>query len=139
MLPPGLEPLASWWVIGVAAALYLVEFVADKIPLFDLVWNALHTFVRVPVGALLAYDATSQLGPAWQLVAATAGGAIALASHGAKTAARAAVAPSPEPFSNFALSVAEDGLAIFITWFATAHPIAAAVIVGVLLVVIVIL
>src|SRR5262245_29071138 len=90
-LPPGLEPVASWWIIGVAAALYLVEFVADKIPLFDVIWNALHTFVRVPVGALLAYNATSQLAPGWQLAAATAGGAIALASHGAKTAARVAV------------------------------------------------
>jgi hypothetical protein len=139
VLPAGLEPIASGWVIGGSALLFLVEFVADKIPLFDLIWNALHTFVRVPVGALLAYGATSQLGPGWQLVAAAVGGTIALAAHGAKTAARAAVSPSPEPFSNFALSVGEDAFTIFITWFATKHPVAAAAIVAVLLVAIVVM
>lgn len=139
VLPAGLEPIASAWVIGCSALLFLVEFVADKIPLFDLIWNALHTFVRVPVGALLAYGATAHLGPGWQLVAATVGGTIALAAHGAKTAARAAVSPSPEPVSNFALSVAEDAFAIFITWFATEHPFLAAAIVAVLLVTIAVL
>ena len=139
VLPAGLDPIANWWVIGASAVLFLVEFVADKIPLFDLIWNALHTFVRVPVGALLAYAATSRLGPGWQLVAASVGGTIALAAHGAKTAVRAAVSPSPEPFSNLALSLAEDAFAIFITWFATEHPLMAAAIVAVLLVAIVVL
>src|SRR5438128_11736103 len=104
-LPPSLDAITSWWVIGAAAALYLVEFVADKIPAVDLVWNALQTFVRVPVAALLAYGATTQLSMGEQFLATTAGGLIALAAHGGKTAARVAVTPSPEPFSNIALSL----------------------------------
>lgn len=129
-LPAGLHLLASWWVIAAAGALFAIEFFADKIPAFDLVWNALHTFVRVPVAALIAYGATSQLSPEKQLLATLAGGAIALAAHGGKTAARVAVTPSPEPVSNFALSAGEDILAVFLTWFATQHPIIAASIVA---------
>jgi hypothetical protein len=135
-LPSGLHLLSSWWVIAASGALFAVEFFADKIPAFDLFWNALHTFVRVPVAALIAYGATSQLSPEKQLLAALAGGAIALAAHGGKTAARVAVTPSPEPASNIALSTGEDALAIFLTWFATQHPIMAAAIVAVFLVVI---
>jgi hypothetical protein len=135
-LPPGLHLLTSWWVIGASLALFGVEFFADKIPGFDLFWNALHTFVRVPVAALIAYGATTQLSPEKQLLATLAGGAIALAAHGGKTAARVAVTPSPEPISNFTLSAGEDVLAVFLTWLATHHPIAAGVIAGVLLVVI---
>jgi len=124
-LPSGLHLLTSWWVIGASAVLFAVEFFADKVPAFDLVWNALHTFVRVPVAALMAYRATSQLSPEKQLLATLAGGLIALAAHGGKTAARVAVTPSPEPASNIALSAGEDTLAIFLTWFASAHPIIA--------------
>jgi len=80
------------------------SFFADKIPAFDLIWNALHTFVCVPVAALLAY-AAAHLSLLAQAISAAAGGAIALAAHGGKTAVRAAVTPSPEPFSNIALSV----------------------------------
>ncbi|MGB9203843.1 MAG: DUF4126 domain-containing protein, partial [Terriglobales bacterium] len=119
-------------------ALFAVEFFADKIPAFDLFWNALHTFVRVPVAALIAYGATSQLSPEKQLLAALAGGAIALAAHGGKTAARLAVTPSPEPVSNIALSAGEDTLAVFLTWLATRHPIAAALIVAAFLAAIVV-
>src|SRR5580658_8779028 len=137
-LPPGLHPLASWWVIAVSGALFAIEFFADKIPGFDLFWNALHTFVRIPVAALIAYGATSQLSAEKQLLAALAGGAIALAAHGGKTAARVAVTPSPEPVSNFALSATEDMVAVFLTWFATQHPIAAAGIVAAFLVIIVV-
>lgn len=121
-LPPGLHLLNSWWVIGASLALFGVELFADKIPAFDLFWNALHTFVRVPVAALIAYGATSQLSPEMQMLATIAGGLIALAAHGGKTAARVAVTPSPEPVSNFALSAGEDVLAVFVTWLATAHP-----------------
>jgi uncharacterized protein DUF4126 len=128
-LPPALHLLASWWVIGAAGVLFAIEFFADKIPAFDLLWNALHTFVRVPVGALIAYGATAQLSPEKQLLATLAGGAIALAAHGGKTAVRAAVTPSPEPVSNITLSVGEDALAIFLTWFATQHPVLASLIV----------
>lgn len=121
-LPPSLDLVASWWVIGASGVLFLVEFFADKVPAFDLLWNALQTFVRVPVAALLAYGATSHLSPEKQLVATLVGGAIALAAHGGKTAVRAAVTPSPEPVSNASLSIGEDALAIFLTWFATTHP-----------------
>src|SRR5690348_14298931 len=93
-LPPSLDVLTSWWVTSASVALYLIEFVADKIPAIDLVWNALQTFVRVPVAALLAYGATTQLSPGEQLAATTLGAAVALAAHGGKTAARAAVTPS---------------------------------------------
>src|ERR1700745_1950799 len=125
-LPPALHPLTNWWIIGASGALFLVEFFADKVPAFDLVWNALHTFVRVPVAALLAYGATSQLSPQKQLVATLMGGLIALAAHGGKTAVRAAVTPSPEPLSNIGLSLGEDALAVFLTWFATQHRYVAA-------------
>jgi Domain of unknown function (DUF4126) len=128
-LPSGLHLVASWWVIAASGALFAIEFFADKLPAFDLLWNALHTFVRIPVAALIAYGATSQLSSEKQLLATLAGGAIALAAHGGKTAARIAVTPSPEPVSNFALSAAEDTLAVFLTWLATRHPIAAALIV----------
>ena len=138
VLPRGLHLLTSWWVIGASLGLFGIEFFADKIPAFDLFWNALHTFVRVPVAALMAYGASSQLTPEMQLVATLAGGAIALATHGGKTAARVAVTPSPEPVSNIALSAGEDALAVFVTWLATHHPIAAGVIACVFLVVIVV-
>jgi hypothetical protein len=132
-LPPGLETLSSWWIIGVSGTLFAVEFVADKIPGLDLLWNGLHTFVRVPIAALLAYRATSQLTPEMQLLATGVGAAIALAAHSSKTAARALVTPSPEPVSNIALSTGEDAAAVGITWLATQHPWAAASIVIVLL------
>jgi len=137
-LPAGLHLLASWWVIASAAVLFAIEFFADKVPAFDLFWNALHTFVRIPVAALIAYGATSGLSPEKQLLAALAGGAIALAAHGGKTAARVAVTPSPEPVSNIALSAGEDTLAIFLTWLATQHPITAALIVAAFLAVIIV-
>lgn len=137
-LPPGLHLVESWWVIGIAIVLFVIEFFGDKIPAFDLIWNALHTFIRVPIAALLAYGATAQLSPLEQLSAAALGGGIALAAHGGKTAARALVTPSPEPLSNIGLSLGEDALAIFLTWFATQHPYVTAVVVGVLVLVILI-
>jgi hypothetical protein len=124
-LPPGLHLLSSWIVIGVSSALFVLEFFADKVPGFDLFWNALHTFIRIPVAALLAYRATESLSPWEQLLAACVGASIALAAHGGKTAARAAVTPSPEPFSNITLSLGEDLLAVFLPWLAAMHPYAA--------------
>ncbi len=136
-LPPALHLLANWWIIAAAGALFAVEFFADKIPVFDLLWNALHTFIRVPVAALIAYGATAQLSPGQQVLATVAGGAIALAAHGGKTAVRAAVTPSPEPFSNMALSAGEDVLAVFLTWFSTSHPyIGAGIVIGLLVVIV---
>jgi hypothetical protein len=138
-LPPALQLLESSPIIAASAALFVIEFFADKIPAFDLLWSALHTFVRVPVAALLAYGATRQLSPGQQLLAALLGAAVALAAHGGKTALRAAVTPSPEPISNIALSLGEDVLAVSLTWLATRHPYAAATIVVVLLAVITVL
>ena len=138
-LPPALDLLSNWWIIAATAIMFLIEFIADKIPAFDLIWNALHTFVRAPIAALLAYAATSQLSPGKQIIAAALGGAIALIAHGGKTAVRAAVTPSPEPFSNIGLSLGEDALAISITWLATQHPYWAAAIVGILVIIIVML
>jgi hypothetical protein len=138
-LPAALHLVTSWYVIAASAALFAIEFFADKIPAFDLIWNALHTFIRIPVAALIAYGATASLSPWEQFAAAAAGGAIALAAHGGKTAVRAAVTPSPEPFSNIALSLGEDGLAVFLTWFATRHPYWAAAVVAVLLAITVLL
>ena len=135
-LPTSLHLVESWWIIAIAVIMFVIEFFADKIPAFDLIWNALHTFVRVPIAALLAYHASAQLPPHLQMIVAVLGGTIAFAAHSGKTAARAAVTPSPEPFSNAALSMGEDVSAIGLTWFATTHPILAAVIVAALVVLI---
>lgn len=124
-LPPALELLETWPIIAASLALFFIEFFADKTPAFDLIWSALHTFVRIPIAALLAYGATQQLSPGRQLIATALGAAIALAAHGGKTAVRAIVTPSPEPLSNMTLSLAEDALAISLTWLATRHPYAA--------------
>ena len=136
-LPSSLDILRSWWIIAVCLALFSLEFFADKVPAFDLIWNALHTFIRIPVAAVLAYVASSHLSPGMQLASAVLGGLIAFAAHGGKTALRAAVTPSPEPFSNMALSFGEDVGAIGLTWIATEHPYIAAAIVLVLLVLVV--
>jgi hypothetical protein len=138
-LPTELQLLETWPVIGASVVLFVVEFFADKIPAFDLLWSALHTFIRVPVAGLIAYGATTQLTPPQQLLAAFLGALIALAAHGGKTALRAAVTPSPEPFSNISLSLSEDVLAVGLTWLATPHPYAAASIAAGLIIVVILL
>ena len=125
-LPGSLTLLQDWRVIAIASALFVLELFADKIPYFDLLWNAVHTFIRVPVAALLAYAASTQLSPEWHYASVALASGVALAAHGGKTALRAGVTPSPEPFSNIALSASEDVLAIFLTWLATRHPYIAA-------------
>jgi hypothetical protein len=125
-LPPGLDSLGHTWVLVVCGIMFAMEFVADKIPGFDMVWNALHTVIRVPIAALVAYHASSQLTPQMQVLATAIGAVIALAAHSSKTALRAAVTPSPEPVSNIALSTTEDVAAVGLTWFATHHPLIAA-------------
>ncbi|HZC43238.1 MAG TPA: DUF4126 domain-containing protein [Acidobacteriaceae bacterium] len=126
VLPAGLEILGNWAVIAVSGALFAAEFVADKIPGFDMLWNALHTFIRVPIAGLLAYRASSHLSPEMQLLATLGGATIAMIAHSSKTAVRAVVTPSPEPVSNIALSTGEDGIAIGLTWLMTQHPWTAA-------------
>ncbi|MBZ5491610.1 MAG: DUF4126 domain-containing protein [Acidobacteriia bacterium] len=133
-LPSALHMLGSWPVILACAVLFAIELFAYKIPVFDLLWNALSTFAKVPVATLLSYGAAQHLSPGLQIAVAALGGSIALAAHGSKLAIRAAVTPSPEPFSNIALSLAEDIAAISLTWFATRHPIIAGVIVAICLV-----
>jgi hypothetical protein len=125
-LPPGLDSLGHTWILVTCGIMFALEFVADKIPAFDMVWNVLHTVVRVPIAALVAYHASSQLTPQMQVMATALGAVIALAAHSSKTALRAAVTPSPEPISNIALSTTEDAAAIGLTWFATHHPVIAA-------------
>lgn len=126
-LPHGLEAVGNTWVIAASIALFLVELFADKVPMVDVVWSALHTFIRIPVAALMAYKASEQLSPEMQLVVALMGAAIAAVVHGSKTAVRVAVTPSPEPVSNVVLSGSEDVVAIVLTWTATHHPLFAGV------------
>ena len=102
-LPGSLDVVTNWWVIGAGGVMFVVEFFADKIPVFDLLWNAAQTVIRVPAGAILAYAASTELGLGWQIFAATAGGTISFVAHGWKTAARAAANTSPEPASNLIL------------------------------------
>jgi hypothetical protein len=131
-LPASLETLAHPWVIGIALALYAIEFLADKIPYFDMAWDAIHTLIRPPAAALLAYASAGGAPPEWRWGAALLAGGVALTSHSTKASARAAANASPEPFSNWTLSFGEDLLAVFLSWMAAAHPAAAIVIVVVL-------
>jgi len=133
-LPGGLDALDNWWVIGFALALYAVEFVADKVPYVDTVWDAVHTFVRVPAGAALAVAATADLDPSVRVVAFLLGGGLALSTHGAKATARAAANASPEPFSNWALSLVEDVLVVAAVVLAVLKPLAILAVIAVFLV-----
>ena len=131
-LPASLQVLSHPWVLGIAVALYAIEFLADKIPYVDSVWDAIHTVIRPPAAALLAYSAAVSAPPEWRWGAALLAGGVALTSHGTKASARAAVNTSPEPFSNWALSFGEDLLAVWISWLASVHPVATIVLVTVL-------
>jgi len=131
-LPPGLQILSHPWVLAIAIALYLLEFFADKIPYFDTFWDAIHTFIRPPAAALLAFAAAGAAPPEWRWGAALIAGGVALTSHGTKASARAAVNASPEPFSNWILSFGEDVLAVWLSWMAATHPVATTIIVGAL-------
>lgn len=130
-LPGGLDALDNWWIIGFAGGLYVVEFFADKIPYVDSVWDVVHTFIRVPAGAIVAYAATSQLDSSITIPAALVGGGLAFASHGTKAAARIGANFSPEPVSNWALSFVEDGIALIGTVLAVFAPM---VIAGILVI-----
>jgi len=133
-LPASLQVLSHPWVLGIAVALYAVEFLADKIPYVDSVWDLIHTVIRPPAAALLAYGATVSAPPEWRWGAALLAGGVALTSHSTKASTRAAVNTSPEPFSNWVLSLGEDTLAVWLTWMATVHPTATIVVVVLLLV-----
>ncbi|HEY0377573.1 MAG TPA: DUF4126 domain-containing protein [Pyrinomonadaceae bacterium] len=128
-LPGGLGVLDNWIIIGVALFMYAVEFVADKIPLVDTVWDAVHTFVRVPAGAAVAASATSGLNPTVQVLALLLGGGLALSTHGTKATVRAAANASPEPFSNWALSILEDVVTVGAALLAVFNPVAILVVI----------
>ncbi len=128
-LPGDLDFLSRTWVIGAAGAMYLVEFLADKIPVVDSIWDAVHTFIRVPAGAVLAASAFAHFDPAVRAVALLAGGTLALGSHGTKASVRMTANASPEPFSNIILSVLEDILTVGLAILAAFHPIAILVVV----------
>ncbi|HEY7783251.1 MAG TPA: DUF4126 domain-containing protein [Pyrinomonadaceae bacterium] len=111
-LPGELGVLTSWWVIGVAAVLYVIEFFADKIPWLDSTWDVIHTFIRVPAGAVLAAASFGDFDKGVQVIAFLLGGSLALSSHGTKAATRALLNTSPEPVSNVVASTLEDVLAV---------------------------
>src|SRR4029079_12221234 len=122
-LPGELEVVTNWWVIGVALFLFVVEFVADKIQVVDSVWDVIHTFIRIPAGAILAATAFGDFDRRIQVIALLAGGGLALSSHGTKAATRAVINASPEPVSNIVVSLAEDVLVIVSVLLAVFLPI----------------
>jgi hypothetical protein len=125
-LPSGLAILQHPWVIGAAAAMFLVEFVADKVPGIDTVWDGIQTFIRIPAGAALAAGVFGGMdSAAWTTVAALLGGSLAATSHFTKAGTRAAANTSPEPFSNLGLSVAEDITTAGLLWLVLTHPLVA--------------
>ena len=125
-LPAGLHVLQSPVVLGVSFALFAIEFVADKIPGVDTLWDAVHTFIRIPAGAALAFAALDGAfgvdGNTWAVLAALAGGTLAATAHAAKATTRAAVNTSPEPLSNIGLSMLGDAAVPATLWLAWEHP-----------------
>ena len=127
-LPGGLEVLDNWWIIGVAGFLYLIEFFADKIPYVDSVWDVIHTFIRVPAGAIVAYAATNDMDASVGVLATLLGGSLAFSSHGTKAALRAGANLSPEPVSNWTLSIVEDVIAFVGSILAVFAPVLIAIV-----------
>lgn len=136
-LPQNLEVLSHPGVIAIACVMYLIEFFADKVPYVDSGWDALHTFIRVPAGAILAAQSLGDLNPALEFMALLAGGSVALVAHGAKATARLAINASPEPFSNWFASVTEDVAVFGGLWLMFNHPIVMLVLVLIFLAVVV--
>lgn len=134
-LPGELDVLTNWWVIGVALFLFVVEFVADKIQLVDSAWDVIHTFIRIPAGAVIAATAFGDFDRSVQVIAFLLGGGLALTSHGTKAAARALINTSPEPVSNIVVSLAEDVLAIATIVLAVFVPVLVFVVIAVGLVI----
>jgi uncharacterized membrane protein len=122
-LPPALQVLQSPWVLGVAAVLAAVEFLADKVPGLDSVWDAIHTFIRIPAGAVLGAAAMGQMAPEWTTIAAILGGTVAAGAHATKSGSRALINTSPEPLSNWTASFSEDAAVVGGLWAAFFHPL----------------
>ena len=121
-LPPDLQILANPLVIGTACLMFAVEFVADKMPGVDTGWDTIHTFIRIPAGALLAAGAVGDVNPAVSLVAALLGGTLAAGTHGLKAGSRLLINTSPEPLTNWTASFVEDIAVIGGIWTAVNHP-----------------
>lgn len=136
-LPGGLEVLDNWIIIGIALFLYVIEFVADKIPYVDTVWDAVHTFIRVPAGAVIAFAATSELNSTVHVAALLLGGGLALSTHGTKATVRAAANTSPEPVTNWLLSIIEDVFAIGAVVLSVFSPVAILVVIFIFLLILV--
>ena len=136
-LPPQYGVFDQPWIIGGALVLYVIEFAADKIPWVDSIWDAVHTVIRPIGGAVVAVSALGNSAPATQAIAALLGGSIAMTTHLTKAGTRAVANTSPEPFSNWALSFAEDIVAVGLTWMAVRHPVLATGVAIVLLAIIV--
>jgi hypothetical protein len=136
-LPPQFQAFNNNWVIGVAAVMYLVEFFADKIPYVDTLWDVLHTAIRPVGGALIAVTTLGEASPTVEALIALLGGAVAAGSHLTKTSTRATANTSPEPFSNWILSIGEDLFVVGLGYLALKHPIVALVVTAILLVLIV--
>ena len=137
-LPPQFQTFNNPFIIGTALVLYFVEFFADKIPYFDSLWDIVHTAIRPLGGALIAVATLGDASPGIEGIVALLGGSVAAGSHLTKTSTRAVVNTSPEPVSNWALSIGEDVFVVGLGYLALAHPIAALVVAGVLLALIVI-
>jgi hypothetical protein len=142
-LPAGLQVLQQPAVLYVSGSLLAVEFVADKVPWVDSLWDSVHTFIRIPAGAALAYSVFGADQASWGVMAGLLGGTLAATSHTAKTTTRAAVNTSPEPFSNIALSLAGDAAVPGMLWLSQQYPtaffIALAIVLVISLIVIVLL
>ncbi|MGH8156855.1 MAG: DUF4126 domain-containing protein [Rhodanobacter sp.] len=129
-LPDGLLPLTDTWVLGVSGVLMLCDFLADKVPAFDSAWDAIHTFIRIPIGTLLAWGVFKDSGAGTQLAAALLGGALVAGTHLAKSGTRALINTSPEPFSNWGTSAGEDVSwlgAMYLMW---RHPLVLLILLG---------
>ena len=122
-LPPDLQIVANPMVMGAAGLMYCIEFFADKMPGVDTGWDAIHTFIRIPAGAMLAAGAVGDLNPAVELAAAILGGGLAAGSHATKAGSRVLINTSPEPFSNWIASISEDVVVITGVWACINHPI----------------
>ncbi|MGH9428828.1 MAG: DUF4126 domain-containing protein [Terriglobia bacterium] len=124
-LPGEWSPLGLPWVLALAAVLFVSEFIADKVPYLDNAWDAIHTFIRIPAGAILMAAVVADVDPSLRLAAGLVGGSLALTTHTAKATARLAANTSPEPFSNIFLSAVEDMVTVFLLGLAASHPVVA--------------
>jgi uncharacterized membrane protein len=127
-LPAQWSPLSYTWVLALATVLFVIEFIADKVPYLDSAWDAIHTFIRIPAGAVLMAAAVADVDPSLRLTAGLIGGSLALTTHSAKATARLAANASPEPFSNVMLSTLEDVATVFLLGTAASYPILAGIV-----------